>query len=212
MIAGAKEFSVSARAVVTGFDDFPSPPRSTYALGESLKIDESRHTEFKEVKGGNPVGAIANAADEYAVAFLNSEGGRVLWGISDSDAKVVGVRLDHQERDRLRRDVTSKLHSIQPQIDPTRFSFELHAIVEPNTGESGLYVAELVVPASETNDPYYTSGNEMFVRLDGVKKRLTGPQLTAWIRQRLESPRVSASPPKRGRRVVGDSGKRRKPR
>lgn len=186
LMACANEVPISPRAVVTGFDDFPSQPHPTYTFGESVKVDESRYTEFKEIKGGNPVSVIVNAADEYAVAFLNSKGGRVLWGIRDDDGKIVGVRLRQQERDRLRRDVTSKLNSIQPQIDPTLFGFELHAISEPDTDGSGLYVAELVVPAGETTDPYYTGGNEMFVRLDGVKKRLTGPQLTAWIRQRPE--------------------------
>ena len=43
------------------------------------------------------------------VAFLNSEGGRILWGVRNSDRVVVGVRLASDDRDRLRQVVTNKL-------------------------------------------------------------------------------------------------------
>jgi predicted HTH transcriptional regulator len=162
-----------------------------YTLGTVLTLDESRLVEFKEITGKNPVSSIVNAADEYAVAFLNSEGGRVLWGVRDSDRTVVGVSVNHQQRDQLRRDVASKLHSIQPQIDPTRFKFELHPLGSEGGPPHSLFVAELVVPPGDSNEPYFTGSHEMFVRVDGVKKKLTGPQLTAWIRQRSASPRAT---------------------
>jgi hypothetical protein len=159
----------------------------TYAFGDKLPHDESRSVEFKEVRGNNPVSAIVNTADEYAVAFLNADGGRILWGVRDSDKTVVGIPLDEQQRDRLRKSVADKLHAIQPQIDPSLFEFNLHRVSLTETPDS-LYVAELVVPAALSADPYYTGGHEMFVRLDGVKKKLTGPQLTAWIQSRSGRP------------------------
>jgi hypothetical protein len=143
-----------------------------YAFGEKLCLEESRGVEFKEVRGNNPVSAIVNTADEYAVAFLNAEGGRILWGVRDSDKLVVGIPLDERQRDRLRKSVADKLHSIQPPIDPTQFEFNLHPVRFTETPDS-LYVAELVVPGGQSTVPYYTAGNEMFVRLDGVKKKLT---------------------------------------
>jgi Putative DNA-binding domain len=157
-----------------------------YTLGTVLPLDESRLVEFKEIRGNNPVSAIVNAADEYAVAFLNSEGGRILWGVRD-DGMVVGVSVNHQQRNQLRRDVVSQLHSIQPQIDPTQFELELHPLGSVDGAPHPLYVVELVVPAGASNEPYFTGGHEVFVRVDGVKKKLTGPQLTAWIRRRSAS-------------------------
>jgi len=154
-----------------------------YEFGKTLPLEESRGVEFKEVRGSNPVSAIVNAADEYAVAFLNAEGGRILWGVRDSDGMVLGIPLDQQQRDRLRKSVADKLHSIQPPIDPTLFRFDLHGVTFTQAPDS-LYVAELTVPAAHSAIPYYTGGNEMFVRIDGVKKKLTGPQLTAWIQRR----------------------------
>jgi hypothetical protein len=163
----------------------------TYAFGEKLTLEESRGVELKEVRGNNPVSAIVNTADEYAVAFLNADGGRILWGIRDSDKMVVGIPLDQQQRDRLRKSVADKLLAIQPQIDPTLFEFNLHRVSLTETPDS-LYVAELVVPAGHSAVAFYTGGHEMFVRLDGVKKKLTGPQLTAWIQRRSGRPSAVA--------------------
>lgn len=163
-----------------------------FNLGTPVRRDESRHIEFKEVKGKNPVRAIVNAADEYAVAFLNSEGGRVLWGVRDTDGVVVGVALSPSERDLLRRDVTNKLCSIQPQIDPTQFRLELHALGSPGSTED-LFVVELISPRIDASEPFYTGSHDVFVHLDGVKMRLSGPQLTAWIKQRVGAQLKGAS-------------------
>lgn len=147
-----------------------------------LSSDETRQIEFKEVRGVNPVKAIVNTADEYAVAFLNSEGGKILWGIRDSDKVVVGVALSDGDRDRLRRDVMAKLGEIQPQIDPSQFRLEIHKL---EGGDENRFVIELSVPPGAPSTPYYTSSHQCFVRLEGVKRKLTGPQLTDWIQRRI---------------------------
>jgi hypothetical protein len=159
----------------------------TYVFGENIPLDESRGVEFKEIRGNNAVSAIVNTADEYAVAFLNAEGGRILWGVRDSDRLIVGVSLDERQRDRLRKCVADKLNSIQPPIDPTQFRFNLHRI-SPAEVSHALYVVELIVPAGQSAVPHYTGSHEMFVRLDGTKRKLTGPQLTAWIQSRSGGP------------------------
>lgn len=160
-----------------------TPESRKFVLGQPIPFDETRHIEYKEIFGKGPVDAIKNAADEYAVAFLNSEGGQIFWGIRDADAVVVGVQLTARERDLLRREVTSKLGTIQPQIDPTQFRLILHPVSSRSSIED-LFVVELVVPRTDSSDPFYTGSHAVFVRLDGAKKKLSGPQLTAWIKQR----------------------------
>lgn len=148
-----------------------------FQLGKPVTGDESRQLEFKTVSSQNPVRAIANACDEYAVAFLNSCGGRILWGIRDGDKVVEGVALNERQRDELRRAVADKLNSIEPKIDPTLFRLEMTRVGDD------LFVVSLTVPRSN-DGPFFASGKDAFVRLDGVKKLLSGPQLTAWIRER----------------------------
>ena len=48
-----------------------------FTLNEEVQIEENLHFEFKEVRGGNPIATIRQTVDEYAVAFLNSEGGHI---------------------------------------------------------------------------------------------------------------------------------------
>jgi hypothetical protein len=169
---------------------------ASFRYGQPSGLEESGNTELKEVNSADPVRAIANTADEYAVAFLNGTGGSIYWGFRDSDTVPVGVRLTQVDRDRLRRAVFDKLNSIQPQIDPTRFEFDLQPLANADAVDGGdLYVIRLDVPSGDGTDPYFTSGHEAFVRLNGVNKRLTGPQLTNWIRRRAApSPTASNGP------------------
>lgn len=172
--------------VITGFDDLVQEPVTRLVYGEPLGIEETREYEFKEVTSQRPCDTIANTVDEYAVAFLNSEGGRLFWGVRDSDRVVVGLKLTAEERNRLRQLATAKLAAIQPSLDPTAYRLEIHPVQHP-TGIPDVVVVELVVPRVRTTDPFYTGGNEVFVRVDGAKRKLVGPALTDWIRRRLSA-------------------------
>ena len=48
-----------------------------------------------------------------------------------------------------------------------------------------LFVIELTAPAGDPSDLYFTGGDEAFVRVDGVKQKLKGPAIQAWIMKRL---------------------------
>lgn len=156
-------------------------------LGYPVKIEETRQYEFKDIsESRRPEESIKNTADEYVVAFLNSEGGSIYWGVRDTDRTVVGVRLNFHERDGLRSVVSQKLNGIRPSIDPTAYRIDFHEIYGTNNDLiPNLYVIEVTVPHVSTTDPFYTSGHEAFVRVDGVKQKLSGPTLTDWIKRRL---------------------------
>ena len=162
----------------------------TFRQGAPFPAEENRLIEFKEIRGSNHFRPILDVSDEYAVAFLNSDGGRIYWGIRDTDKVVVGVHLGEADRDRLRRDVTSKLAEIQPQIDPTRFKLELYPVVG---GSEDLFVVELSVPAGNSPTPYFTASHTCFVRVDGVKRKLSGQQLTDWILSRAVKNSVTSN-------------------
>ncbi len=178
--------SIPFGRIATGFDDLSTGPIKSLVLGEPLEIEETREYEFKEVKPQSPLNAIADAAEKYAVAFLNSEGGRIFWGVRGTDRVVVGAKLSYDERDRLRQSITCKLSAIRPAMDPTAFRLEIHSV--ENTGDSGeLVVVELVVPQVKVSAPFFAGGVDAFVRLDGVTRKLTGPELTEWIVRRMSN-------------------------
>jgi DNA modification methylase len=168
-------------------DDFGPLPQLEFVLNQAVVIEETRHFEFKEIRTDTgAIDSIVNTADEYAVAFLNSEGGRIYWGIRDKDRIVVGVRLRYHERDKLRRDVSSKLNSIEPRVDPSKYRIEIYEVSDSQGKPiADLHVVELVVPASNSNEPYFTGSGEAWVKVDGSKQKLRGIALTDFIRRRI---------------------------
>jgi len=174
-----------------------------FILNQPVLVEETLHCEFKEVKGGNPVKAIANTVDEYVVAYLNSKGGNIYWGIRDLDRTVVGVTLYYKQRDDLRKAVISKLTNIQPPISPTACQMYLHEIYESATSEKpvpDLSLVEVVAPRGSTDDLYFTGGNEAFVKTAAGKKKFSGPELQDEILRRLRSRSKDEGPGSKPRR------------
>lgn len=158
-----------------------------FVLNQPVNLEETRHSEFKEIKGGNPVDTIKNSADEYAVAFLNREGGSIYWGIRNNDRVVVGVSLDDSQKDDVRREVSTKLTQIQPRIPVSSFGIYLHAVLDERGQEiSDLYVVEVAVPGGSPYELYATGSGEVYVKTDGTKQKLSFLHLTAEIMRRAE--------------------------
>lgn len=150
--------------------------RTKFILGNRLDFQEDRTCEFKEVKGTNPLSSIKSLADQYAVAFLNagrSQTGSIYWGISDSDQKIIGVRLNSNECDELRRIVTEKLHQITPPIAPTAYRIQLHKISDGKKIIPELYIVEISVPSSRRTLLFATGSQEVYIKTDAGKKKLT---------------------------------------
>ena len=145
-----------------------------YVLDQPVAVEETRYHEFKEVKGLNPVRSIRKIVDEYVVAFLNREGGRIYWGIRDEDRVVVGVQLNFRQRDEVRRAITDQICRIQPALAPSAYQINFHEVHRDGQALPDLFVVEVVVPRTQTNLLYFTGANEVFVKTDAGKKRLSG--------------------------------------
>jgi DNA modification methylase len=187
--------SVRFKRVALGLNDYAAVIQFEYILNHPVDIEETRHFEFKEIKSSvGAIKSIINACDEYAVAFLNGEGGRVLWGIRDHDRVAVGVPLSYQQRDKVRRDVHTKLATIEPRVDPSQYRLEIHQIRDEHGAMvPDICIVELLVPASNSAGPHYTGGGEAWIKLDGNKQRLKGPALTEFIKNRFDSPKGIAA-------------------
>jgi mRNA-degrading endonuclease toxin of MazEF toxin-antitoxin module len=165
----------------------PAVIKQRFVLNAVVPFEEDRRHEFKEITSARPANVIKNAADEYAVAFLNSEGGRIFWGIRDSDRTVTGVKLTPAERDEVRKEVVGKVAGIQPHVDIVQLRLEFHEVLEDRAIVADLFVVELSVPRGEPTTMHFTSGGDAFVRLDGVKLKLKGPQIQQWILGRMRA-------------------------
>ena len=65
---------------------------AAYLLGSKYSSDESRTTEFKNYSGANLLKRIVKTAEKNVVAFLNAEGGTILFGVRD-DGTIAGTRM-----------------------------------------------------------------------------------------------------------------------
>ena len=166
-------------------EDLTGEIKPQFVLGQPVEIEETRYYEFKEIKGSGAVDAIRNIADEYAVAFLNSYGGRIFWGIRNSDRAAVGVILNSEQRDKLRRLVVEKLSTIQPPISPDFYRLELHPVYDPQAKSAvpDLYVVELTVPRPATRAPYSTGSGAFFDKTESGIQEIKGQRLREWLRQ-----------------------------
>jgi hypothetical protein len=160
--------------------------RFKFELNANVNFDEDREYEFKSISSSKgPVDRIRNTAGDYAVSFLNSDGGSIFWGITDKQI-VDGVKLSLSQRDDVRKDVTNKLIKIQPVFDVSQTAISFHPIYTSGKVVAELFVVELSVPRGNPRILYFTESNEAFERLDGVKRKLKGPEIQRWIEARLE--------------------------
>lgn len=160
--------------------------RVVFNLNKPLQLEENLECEFKEIKGPNAAASIRNNADLYAVAFLNRGGGSIFWGVRDSDRVVVGVRLTYAERDEIRRVVSDKLNAIKPAISPAFYRFELHKVFSNTDPIDDRYVVEISIPKLITKDLYFTIKDEAWIKTQGGKRELKGPQLQQEILRRFD--------------------------
>jgi hypothetical protein len=94
-------------------------------------------------------------------------------------------KLPYSDRDSVRQVVANKLSGIKPHLDPTTFRFEFHEVFDGDSRVLDLWVVELVAPRADAPVVYWTESDQVFVKLDGVKKRLQGPQIQALIEHKL---------------------------
>lgn len=149
-----------------------------FVEGEKFQLEEDLLTEFKEVKGENAVKSIQNVVDEYLLAFFNSQGGSVFWGIDDAGI-VKSLNLTSKAKDQIRKVIYDKINSVNPPIDPTQIKLFFHKVKSNNN-----YVLELSIPSSRSSLLYFNSSGDTWVRLNGSKKKLQGPALQDYIIKR----------------------------
>lgn len=168
--------------------NFNQPTQARFFKDQPVSFEETRLYEFKEVSSKNPVSSIENTADEYAVSFLNREGGRLFWGVRDNDRITVGVTLDDKARNKTRRQVSQKLCKIQPPISVEHWRLQFHAVLDlQGQAIPNLWVIELVVLPPQKKEVFYTDSGDVFVKTEGGKQKLQGPALTEFIQTHLEN-------------------------
>ncbi|WP_037353361.1 ATP-binding protein [Salinivibrio socompensis] len=120
--------------------------------------------------------------DEYVIAFLNSSGGSIFWGITDQ-ALIKSVILNNDQKDNIRKSINSKISTIEPAIDPTQIKIYFHDV----QGSDNSYVIEVNVPKSNSIGLYFNTSGNTWVRINGCKQKLQGVALQEYILKRVQT-------------------------
>lgn len=152
-----------------------------FSEGEHCSLEEDLTHEFKEVKGNNPAKSIQSLVDEYILAFLNSSGGSIFWGICDNGI-IKSIKLNSIQKDQIRKVVNSKINIIEPSLDPTQIEVNFHNVSNVENG----YVLEVNVPKSNSLGLFFNSSGNTWVRINGCKQKLQGVALQEYIIQRIQ--------------------------
>lgn len=155
-------------------------------FGQILPYEESLRFEFKEVKGQNPTKSISNAVEEYVIAFLNSAGGHIFWGVRNEDRMVVGVALSFQQRDEVRRLVTEKIGAIMPAVPEDAYALTFYK-VSGGAPADDLYVVHIEVTERAYPNLFFKEGGDTYIKTDAGKRLIRGPALETLIRNRLSA-------------------------
>jgi hypothetical protein len=169
------------------FESINANDHYKFTEGDKCQFEEDMTHEFKEVKGKNPIKSIQNVVDEYIIAFLNSTGGSIFWGICD-DTTVKSIPLCTAQKDDIRKSITSKLRTIEPQIDPTQIVINFHNVAQSENG----YVVEVNVPKPNSDGLFFNSSGKTWVRLNGCKQKLQGLALQDHIINRVRTSNYKA--------------------
>jgi len=171
----------------------PKKKDNRFYLNDTFYSDENINIEFKEVKGNNPKNSIKSLADQYIVAYLNStnnEVGRIFWGVSNDKKQIVGIKLNQDDRDDLRKSLTEQFLSIKPEINPSAFSIIFHPIYSRTRKAENLFLLEILVPPIHSKYLYSTAKGEVYIKTDAGKKKLNMMQIQLELEERIKADNI----------------------
>ncbi|MBN2427894.1 MAG: putative DNA binding domain-containing protein [Deltaproteobacteria bacterium] len=146
---------------------------------------ESKTVEYKEafsldVQKGKKEKYIELSALKTIVAFLNTNGGTLLIGVSDS-GEITGigeeVRKFHKSNDRF---LLNFKNQIKDRIGQQYYPFINQRLV------TVLGAEVLMVECGASNNPCYLDGREFFVRTNPATDKLEGPKLVEYVQNHFK--------------------------
>jgi hypothetical protein len=96
---------------------------------KEIPTEEDEQNEFKEVTDRSILNSIKSNLGKAAIAFLNSRGGSIYFGIADSGT-VHGFRANRGRRDEIAKLVVSILNSLSPRVSPLYYNMSFVPIIE----------------------------------------------------------------------------------
>jgi len=164
--------------------DWPDKRNNKLILGTVLDVSENLNLEFKERKDDSAPLSFAlskyNSCGRYLCAFLNTEGGSLLYGISD-DGKVTGIKMNRKEMDKINLSLDTIVHQhLEPHPSNGQIVSYFHDVYTPTGEKTNRKVVEFRVPKGDQTLYEFQgrawkkyNGSVLRMKLEEKKKRIT---------------------------------------
>ncbi|OZV12367.1 hypothetical protein CIW83_09740 [Tissierella sp. P1] len=164
----------------------------SFEINDSLVYDckypkeENINYEFKEIRSeDNYHDIIKKSILKYICSFLNSKGGRILYGITDKRI-IKGIELSSEQKDNIRQLIFSKIYDIKPKVIADDFIIEFIPVIKNNQTHNNLFVIEISIPAAfDKTIIYLSNDNKLYVRYDGTSQELDIIEMQTIVKKRL---------------------------
>ena len=94
------------------------------------ELDENRFTEFKSlISAAHPHHAMMGIAEKYLNGFLNTEGGKLFFGVEDN-GRVSALNLDKDKRDFIRTHIDMVLQKFKPAVLASMYHVRFRQVYE----------------------------------------------------------------------------------
>jgi hypothetical protein len=147
---------------------------------------ESKTVEFKEsfsldVRKGTKENYIEDSALKNLVAFLNTEGGTLLIGISDT-GELVGISKEvdkfYKNNDKFLLHFKNK---IKQRIGEQYYTFIDQRLVSASGSDI------LMIKCGKASNPCYLDGKDFYVRTNPATDKLEGPKLVEYVQNHFKA-------------------------
>jgi hypothetical protein len=155
-----------------------NPVLELIAQGEGEKL-ELKETLEVDAKTGDRNAGVLMAALKTMAAFLNTEGGTMLIGVADS-GEIRGLSKDYKLCHKHDKD------GFEQKI----YSLIMSRFVPQPTGKIKISFEQLedkqvcVISVEKSKDIVHLDGKDVYVREGNTSRKLEGPSLTAWVKNR----------------------------
>lgn len=151
----------------------------TLRLNQYYFTEENLKTEFKSISG-SILNSIKKNLKKYAIGFLNSEGGEIIWGIED-DGRISGFEIDSNLRDCIRKDIYSILGSIIPSVELNTIKIVFIDLISNGRVLNNRQCLKVDVKKGNVHEMYYSESGNTWIKLEGILKELKGYDLFKYI-------------------------------
>jgi hypothetical protein len=153
--------------------------KNTLVLNQQFNNEENLNFEFKSVNG-KVLNSISENLQKYIIGFLNSDGGKIIWGIEDS-GKITGFDADRGLRDKIRKNIYSIISSIQPAVALNKVTVAFINLITNGIILENKICLSVSIEKGNSNEMFFSESGKTWIKLEGILKELKGHELFKYI-------------------------------